>query len=340
MIPYLNKGQGNILMEDIKEPNKKQNIVYCSVAMKKLMNIIKKVAITDSSVLLTGKSGTGKEMIARRIHNLSYRNKKSFVTINCSCLNENLADSELFGHEKGAFTGATQKKLGLLEQADKGTIVLDEIGDLKPELQAKLLRFLQENEIYRLGSKTPIRLDVRVVCTTNKNLAEEVLKGRFREDLFYRINTISIVMPSLSERSEDILPLIKHFLGQDIQIEESTLTLLRSYNWPGNIRELQNLCERWRILNEKTNVITSNDLPETFTNGTNMPKNVGISYNPHLSLTELNKMYILSAIEHYPSKRAAAKALGITIKTLYNRLHEYDVFDKYSMHTSMQQEIV
>ena len=333
MIPYLNKGQGNILMNDLKDTaSSRQEVVYRSPVMKKLMSIVSKAAGADSSVLLVGKSGTGKEMIARRIHDLGYRRDRAFTVINCSCLNENLADSELFGHEKGAFTGADRAKVGLLEKSHKGTVVLDEIADLKPALQAKLLRFLQENEIYRLGGRKSIRLDVRVICTTNKTLAEEVLKGRFREDLFYRINTISITAPALSERPEDIAPLLKHFLG-DVQIEQSALDVLSRYNWPGNVRELKNLCERWRVLNNGDSVITAEDLPEVFTNGAKVHYSNGIKYNPHLNLADINKIYILNALEHFPSKREAAKALGITIKTLYNRLHDYGLFEKYSIHT-------
>lgn len=330
MIPYLNKGQGNTLMDDLKDVNE-EGMVYRHESMSKLMKIIDKVASTDASILLIGKSGTGKELMASKIHQLSYRKNKPFTVINCSCLSDNLANSELFGYEKGAFTGANRQTIGLLEKSHKGTVVLDEIGDLKQETQAKLLRFLQENEIYRVGSKTPIHLDVRVICITNKNLAEEVVQGRFREDLFYRINTITLEVPALSERPDDIPVLLEHFLGPHVKIAPDAMSILTKYNWPGNVRELQNLCNRWRILKTE-NKITVNDLPKSFIT-TDPCENTGIEYDPSITLAELNKLYILRALEHFSSKREAAKALGITIKTLYNRLHDYGVFEQYAMHS-------
>ena len=214
MIPYLQKGQGNKVMSQPKNLKMEEKIVYCSEVMKETMKVIGKVAPSDSSVLIYGNSGTGKELVARKIHSQSYRRNKPFVILNCSCLNEEVVESELFGHEKGAFTGADRHKAGLLEQASGGTILLDEIGDLKPGTQAKLLRFLQEGEIRRVGGKHPLHIDARVICSTNKNLAEAVTKGLFREDLFYRINIISIHLPSLSERTEDVVALLHHFLGK------------------------------------------------------------------------------------------------------------------------------
>ena len=330
VIPHLNKGQGNIVMDDTKEDNSfEQKFIYCSDIVQQLLQTAKKVAITDSSVLLSGKSGVGKEMIAQYIHNKSYRKDKDFTVINCSCLNENTIESELFGHEKGAFTGADRQKTGLLEKANGGTLVLDEIGDLKPKAQTKLLRFLQEGEIYRVGGNVPIQLDLRVICCTSKNLAEQVLRGDFREDLYYRINIISLMVPSLSERPEDIPVLLKHFLGEHIELEKSALAILLNYSWPGNIRELKNLCERLKILQDE-NIIKENHLPTEFLN--KKPASQA-HYDPNISLAEMNKLHILNAMSYFSSKRDAAKALGITVKTLYNRLHEYGVFDDYSLHT-------
>ena len=333
MIPYLNKGQGNILMDDIKDKKMENKIemIYCSEAIKKLLKMVNKVATTDSSILISGKSGTGKEMIAKLIHNKSYRMNKPFTIINCSCINENTIESELFGHEKGSFTGADRQKTGLLEKANNGTLVLDEIGDLKLKTQIKLLRLFQENEIYRVGGNIPIRLNLRIICCTNKNLAEEVIKGRFREDLYYRINTITITVPSLSERTEDIALLLKYFLGQNIQFEKSALAVLLNYSWPGNVRELKNLCERLRILQDGNIIKTAHLSKEFFAR----KKESFIPYDPSMSLADLNKVYILNALEHFSSKREAAKALGITVKTLYNRLHEYDVFEDYALHPSV-----
>ena len=201
-------------------------------------------------------------------------------------------------------------------------MLLDEIGDLNLKTQAKLLRLLQENEIYRVGGNVPIKLNIRIICCTNKNLASEVIKGRFREDLYYRINTIAITVPSLSERSEDIPVLLKHFLGKNTQIEKAVLDILLSYSWPGNIRELENLCERLKVL-QAGNIIKEEHLPEEFLI---RQKQSAIPYDPGMTLAELNKLYILNAMEHFSSKREAAQALGITVKTLYNRLHEYGAF--------------
>ena len=328
MIPYLSKGQGNILMEEVKdEDSQSQKLIYRSEAMDKLVKMANRLASTDSSVLILGKSGTGKEMIARYIHSKSYRKNRNFIVINCSCLNENTVESELFGHEKGSFTGAHKQKVGLLEQANGGTLVLDEIGDLKPRIQAKLLRLLQENEIYKVGGTVPIHLNIRVICSTNKNLAEEVIKGRFREDLFYRINTISIALPTLVERPADTPALLKHFLGPNVKVTKEALDILVQYSWPGNVRELKNLCERLCILQDG-NVIEQSHLPEEFLN---KKQDSTVPYDPSLTLAELNKFYILNALEHFSSKREAAKALGITVKTLYNRLHEYGVFENYAL---------
>lgn len=330
MIPYLTKGQGNTLMDEIKEKDSEnKKMIYCSEEIEKLVKIVDKIAFTDATVLISGKSGSGKEMIAKEIHSKSYRKNKPFTVINCSCLNENTIESELFGHEKGAFTGADRQKIGLLEKANNGTLLLDEVGDLNPKTQAKLLRLLQENEIYRVGGNVPIKLNIRVICCTNKNLAEAVIKGRFREDFYYRINTITMTVPSLSERPEDIPVLLKHFLGKNIQVEKSVLDILLNYSWPGNIRELKNLCERLNVLQEG-NIIKENHLPEDFLI---RKKQSTIPYDPSMTLAELNKLYILNALDHFASKREAADALGITVKTLYNRLHEYGAFENYSLHS-------
>ncbi len=333
MIPYLQKGQGNTVMNTDKEVKTHQPIVYQSEIMKETMKMVSKVAQADSAVLIYGASGTGKELVARKIHEQSYRKHKPFVILNCSCLNEETADSELFGHEKGSFTGAHSQTAGLLEQANGGTIVLDEVADLHPKTQARLLRFLQDSEIRRVGGKLPIHLDVRVICSTNKNLSQLVSKELFREDLFYRINIISLSLPSLAERTEDIIPLLYHFLGKKIRIEKKALDVLMQYKWSGNIRELKNLCERLRIFCQ-SNTVKADHLPHHFFPQENK---IGVAYNPNISLSELNKTYILSALNHFPSKREAAKALGITVKTLYNRLHEYEAFDKYTTSSATHQ---
>ena len=333
MIPYLTKGQGNILMTKTEE-KATEKIVFSSNIMKQLLKTVNRIANTDTSVLIFGRSGTGKEIIGRKIHNNSYRKNSPFLIINCSCLNENTVESELFGHEKGAFTGAIRQKVGILEKANGGTLFLDGVSDLNSKTQTKLLRLLQEGEVYRVGGVVPIKLNLRVIACSSKNLAKEVTKGRFREDLYYRLNTISISLPSLSERPEDIPVLLKHFLGS-VELEDKALKTLANYSWPGNVRELKNLCERWRVL-YSGHVFQAQHLPDEFF-GPKKP--VGLSYDPNMSLADLNKAHILNSLQHFSSKRKAAKALGITVKTLYNRLHEYGIFDDYAMHSSFRANI-
>ncbi len=228
-----------------------KTIVYQSEVMSSLMKMIDRVAPSNANILVLGESGTGKELIARSIHDRSSRKNKAFVAINCGALRETLLESELFGHEKGSFTGAYNRKIGLAETASGGTLFLDEIGELDPAIQSKLLRFIQEGEVYRVGGKDPIKVDIRLICATNRELDQEVVKGNFREDL-YRINTIVVSAPPLRRRKEDIPVLINHFLnnsqhaylnrGRSVN-EEAMKSLIR-YDWPGNIRELQNVPEK------------------------------------------------------------------------------------------------
>lgn len=316
-----------------------RKIVYRSEVMKQLMRMVDRVAPSNATVLILGESGTGKELIAHAVHERSNRRHKPFVAINCGALRETLLESELFGHEKGAFTGAYSRKIGLAEVANGGTLFLDEIGELSPGIQAKLLRFLQEGEIFRVGGKDPIRVDIRLISATNKELDKEVLRGNFREDLFYRINTIMIQSPPLRRRKEDIPSLIEHFLtsnqngflNRGRQMSDDALKIMMKYDWPGNIRELQNVCERLQILSEG-HVIMPNDLPEQVRNPDH--KVVIDDYDPTLTLHELEKRYILKALNYFDgNKTQAANALGITIKTLYNKLHEYGEFEKYAVHS-------
>jgi transcriptional regulator with GAF, ATPase, and Fis domain len=234
----------------------RQDIVGSSDALSRVLEHAKRVAATDATVLITGESGTGKELIARAIHRCSNRSHRPFVRVNCAAMSPSLIASELFGHEKGSFTGATQRHLGRFELANRGTIFLDEIGDIPPETQIALLRVLQEHEIERVGGSQPIPVDVRVLAATNCDLSAAVEAGKFRLDLFYRLNVFPIHIPSLSERPEDILPLTRHFIdlcaskaGKNIQeIASKTVRCLEDYDWPGNIRELQNVVERAVIL--------------------------------------------------------------------------------------------
>ena len=316
-----------------------KTIVYKSDVMVQLMKMIERVSPSHASVLVMGESGTGKELIARAIHEKSTRRTKAFVAINCGALRETLLESELFGHEKGSFTGAYNKKIGLAEAANGGTLFLDEIGELPLAIQAKLLRFVQEGEIFRVGGKDPIKVDIRLVCATNRELDQEVIRGNFREDLFYRINTIVISAPPLRRRKEDVPMLVNYFLSSSTSsfinrgktIDEEAMKILLKYDWPGNIRELQNVCERLQILSEG-HMIMINDLPESIRNPEMMDES--LDFDPAIPLYELEKRYILKALLHYGgNKTQAAQGLGITIKTLYNKLHEYGEFEKYAVHT-------
>lgn len=316
-----------------------KTIVYQSEVMGSLMKMVDRVAPSTANILVLGESGTGKELIARAIHDRSNRKNKPFVAINCGALRETLLESELFGHEKGSFTGAYARKIGLAEVANGGTLFLDEIGELDPAIQSKLLRFIQEGEVFRVGGKDPIQVDIRLICATNRELDQEVIKGNFREDLFYRINTIVVSAPPLRRRKEDIPALVNHFLSNPQHaylnrgraVSDDAMKVLVKYDWPGNIRELQNMCERLQILSEG-HMIMLNDVPDNIRN--NESEKDILAYDPQLTLHELEKRYILKALQHFGgNKTQAANNLGITIKTLYNKLHEYGEFEKFAVHS-------
>ena len=245
------------------------NIIGNSLKLKEVLKKIEKVAPTDSTVLITGESGTGKELIVKALHKLSPRANKPLVPINCGAIPKDLLESELFGHEKGAFTHAFRARPGRFELADGGTVFLDEIGELDPSLQVKILRVIQEKEIERLGSVKSKKVDVRIVAATNRDLEEEVKKGNFREDLFYRLNVVPIYVPPLRERKEDILLLAEYFLKKfcdknrrgAMELHPETKKILINYSWPGNVRELENLMERMTILCDEDKVLPS-DLPD------------------------------------------------------------------------------
>jgi two-component system NtrC family response regulator len=241
------------------------NIVAKSGKMQEVLKMVGRVAESDATVLILGESGTGKELVAKAIHYNSPRKEHAFITVNCPSIPENLLESELFGHVRGAFTGATKDRRGKFEQADGGTIFMDEIGDLKPELQANLLRVLQEKEIERVGGDKPIKVDIRILAATNQDLEARVKAGVFREDLYYRLTVVPIMIPPLRERKEEIPYLVDHFLykfarGRRLQVSKNALETLLSYDWPGNVRELENAIERAAIL-ATTEVITPDVLP-------------------------------------------------------------------------------
>lgn len=315
-----------------------------SETMQNLLKTISRIGPSSARVLITGESGVGKEEVAKTIHDVSNRAKKPFVSINCAALRETLLESELFGHEKGAFTGAYNRKIGLAEVANGGTLLLKDVDDLPPGLQAKLTRFLREGEIYRLGGKDPIKVDVRILTSTRKSLDAEVVKGNFREDLYYLLNTIVLNVPSLRKRREDIVLLANERLSNSTLnnmiknrvIGESTksfspesIKLLERYDWPGNVRELHNLCDRLMVLVDDR-IIEPRDLPKNIVD--NQPDFREESYDPTLTLHEMEKRTILKALKYFDGNRTqAANALGITIKTLYNKLHEYDMLEQFKV---------
>jgi len=317
-----------------------------SPALTSLMAMVDKIAPTSATVLIQGESGTGKELVARRLHFQSERSQKPYVIVNCGALQESLLESELFGHEKGSFTGAVGQKIGLCEVADNGTLFLDEIGELSLPIQAKLLRFLQEGEFYRIGGKRPIKVDVRIVSATNRDLETEVRESRFREDLFYRLNTITLRMPPLRKRKEDIPALVEHFLNRQgrtsrtgsksipYRVDPRLMDALVAYDWPGNIRELQNTIERLKILSDR-NELRLEDLPPSILSQAAGKASGQVTAHPPssaltgadelgLPLEEVEKSHILRTLAFCQgNKTRAAQTLGITIKTLYNKLNRY-----------------
>jgi two-component system response regulator HydG len=317
----------------------KGEMIGQSPAISSLLSMVDKIAPTRVSVLIQGESGTGKELVAQRIHRQSERAEKPFVTINCGALQESLLESELFGHEKGSFTGAVAQKIGLAETADGGTLFLDEIGEMSLNIQSKFLRFLQEGEMYRIGGKQPVRVDVRVLSATNRDLETEVKNGRFREDLFYRLNTITLRVPPLRKRPEDIPLLVRFFLDHSrygsvrtLAVESKAMEAMKHYAWPGNIRELQNTIEQLKILVEG-HEIRLEDLPFNIrmSQSANSSSTTSASAGQHaiaMTLDDLEKNHILQMLSYqHGNKTKTAKVLGITIKTLYNKLHRYGLLE-------------
>ncbi|MBI1740275.1 MAG: sigma-54-dependent Fis family transcriptional regulator [Candidatus Koribacter versatilis] len=308
-------------------------LVGSSSKMQEIFHLIEMVAPSTASVLITGASGTGKELVARTIHDMSPRRNKPFVPINCAAIPETLIESEIFGHEKGAFTGAFERRTGCFELAEGGTLLLDEIGEMPPGTQAKLLRVLEDHKLRRLGSKVETSVDVRVLAATNKVLDEAVAQGELRQDLYYRLNVFNIHMPPLREHKEDIRDLVKYLLAEMSQkhdrkvadVSEAVLNLFQSYAWPGNVRELRNTLERAVIVCESGLVETKH-----------LPPGFGQSVRPaahdpnavHLgvgtTVEEAEKQLILKTLQATSNnKTRAAEILGISLKTLHNKLKEY-----------------
>ncbi|MGQ9570011.1 MAG: sigma-54-dependent transcriptional regulator [Thermodesulfovibrionales bacterium] len=323
----------SLLRDKVKIIYRLENIIGQSSKMQELFRLIPKVAQSNSNVLIIGESGSGKELFAMAIHNLSNRKDKNFVAINCSAFPEGLLESELFGHMRGSFTGAMQNKQGLFEIADNGSLFLDEIGEMPITLQAKLLRVLENGTFRRVGGTTDIKVDVRVISATNKDIKEEIASGRFREDLYYRLNVVPIYIPPLRERKEDIPLLVEHFLnkvsGQPKKVTPEAMKILIDYPWKGNVRELENIIERVALITEKE-IITPADLPNEIIGYAEEVKEIPELTEKGINLddiiTDIEKKYLLKALEKSGGvKKEAAKLLNISFRSFRHRLSKYGI---------------
>ncbi|MDI6728945.1 MAG: sigma-54 dependent transcriptional regulator [Thermodesulfovibrionales bacterium] len=314
-------------------PSEGADIVAESPAMKQLMSIIREVAKSDITVLLSGESGTGKEVIARLIHKNSLRADKPFVAINCAAISESLLEAELFGHEKGAFTGAAERRPGKFELADKGTLLLDEVSEMAFPLQAKLLRAIQEREIDRIGGRSPVPVDVRIIATTNKDLLSEVKKGNFREDLYYRLNVFPIKLPPLRERREDIIPLMEFFIkklsqkmGRAFEVSDELKSYLLQRNWEGNVRELENLMYRTAVISRSEVLLPPAD--ELGVRGLDVGVQVAESGNTG-TMKDMERDLIIKTLRETGGNRTkAAQLLGISVRTIRNKIKEFGITDQ------------
>jgi two-component system, NtrC family, response regulator AtoC len=318
----------NNLRTQIKQYFCLESIVAKSPAMQKIMELVSRIAVTNSTVLIEGESGTGKEVIARAIHNQSMRSGQPFVAINCGALPETLLESELFGYVKGAFTGAHAAKKGLFEEASGGTIFLDEIGETSPAFQVKLLRVLQENEIRRVGDIKDIRVDVRVLASSNNPIRQLVEEGRFRQDLYYRLRVIPLTIQPLRQRTEDIVPLAHFFIERYckrtgkalMKLEKDAVKKIETHTWPGNVRELENTIERALILADTDVLTADNILIESYT-----ARQTGYDFSS-LSMKEMEKMHIKNMLTSCRwNQREAAQRLGIGYNTLWRKIKEYNI---------------
>ena len=321
------------LRKQLQEKFQFKSIIGSSPAMQRVFERMQRIIKTDSTVLILGESGTGKELVAKAIHHNGRRKSHSFVAVNCGAIPESLLESELFGHTRGAFTGAVRDKIGKFEAANHGTIFLDEIGTMPLHLQSKLLRVLQEQEIERVGGTKPIKLDVRVVSATNADLEDQVKQGSFREDLYYRLNVIPLELPPLRDRRADLLPLCSHFLekfchlmGRPLMtLSKQALDLLEQYRWPGNVRELENVVERMVALTEH-DLITPVDLPSELTDSCGRPKGVCLDLSPEGidmpgAIEELERKLITKALQMTDGVKAkAATLLGLNRTTLVEKM--------------------
>ncbi len=328
------KSENELLKTQLQEKHKMSSIISQSSKMEEVLSVATRVADSKASVLITGENGTGKEVLAKSIHFLSGRKDKPFVAINIPALSENLLESELFGHEKGSFTGADKMKKGRFELADGGTLFLDEVGDIPPATQVKLLRVLQEHKFERVGGTEMIESDVRIIAATNQDLEKKIKEGTFREDLFYRLNVVSINIPALRERKDDILPLVENFLEKyskensrkDLEFSKEAIDLLMKYNFPGNVRELENIVERAVVLT-RGSVITVDDLP---LNIKGFKEEKSLAPSGEGTLTEqvetLEKKLIFDALQNSGGNQTkAGKMLGLTERNLRYKLKKYNI---------------
>jgi two-component system response regulator PilR (NtrC family) len=326
------RGEVSVLRGELETKYKLENVICKSPRMEELISALHKVAQSNANALITGESGTGKDLVARLLHDLSRRKENNFISVNCAAFPEGLLESELFGHMRGAFTGAVENKPGLFEVANGGTLFLDEIGEMPLNLQAKLLRVLENGMLRRVGGTSDIPFDVRIVAATNKDLSEEIAAARFREDLFYRLNVIHLHIPPLRERKEDIPLLIDHFLKKFVaakKIAPNALNLLIDHPWKGNVRELENVIERILLMTDKE-VITVEDLPHDL-----VRMSPGKSIAPDLTeegidletlLETLEKRYLLEALGMARGvKTEAARLLKLSFRSFRHRLHKYDI---------------
>ncbi|MCH9654837.1 MAG: sigma-54 dependent transcriptional regulator [Planctomycetes bacterium] len=314
----------------LKRSEPKWDMIGQSSAMLDVYRLIERAGPSDKFLLIQGESGTGKELVARALHSSSSRSEKPMVVINCASMSDSLIESELFGHEKGAFTGAVSAKSGLFEVADGGTLMIDEIGEMPASMQAKLLRVLEDGWMRRVGSVQERRVNVRLLSATNRDLKEEVEAGRFREDLYYRINVMTIELPPLRIRTGDVALLTSSFLGPDWSIEESALPALESFSWPGNVRQLSHVIDRAKILAED-NIVRLCDLPAEITESLRSPasgETQGSEDFHYDRLDDLEREKVLEVLKRERGNKArAARTLGITRRSLYRLIQKYDLTD-------------
>ncbi len=319
------------LRSEVTDRYRFDNIIGSSEKIREVLDSAGRVAASDATVLITGERGTGKELLAKGIHFNSSRAKAPFVAVNCAAIPETLIENELFGHVKGAFTGAGKDKEGKFELADGGTILLDEIGELRIDLQAKILRVLQERSVDRLGDRKSIAVDIRVIASTNRDIEHAIKEGKFRDDLYDRINVVALRMPSLRERREDIQLLVPYFLkkfnrGASVGIDQEAMDVLLSYGWPGNVRELESVIERASVLKHGS-LVTPADLPEKLKKEKNSLENILLNLPEEgIALEELEKSLIIKALEKSKGNQTrAAEYLGITRPTLIYRMEKFDL---------------